>query len=600
MIIFDHFAYLSVDRTLLLLFKVVQKYGDYIKDQKLRPLLFAVMTNPIEVEFLNSIKCHDNERVKSILTNVSHRQAVHKSSRADEVEATFAKLGIPSTPKELINSPCMRNRKKKISLPHFKQNNSMHSNAHRKYSELNENMVNHPSFVPQSILKYKKDQKISAVSAPFWVNNAGSAAEAAKRIAASNHQLIRTRKSAPNAMSGHKVLACPQESLPPLFIKEETTNTSSSTVNEKLKLDSMAEVALRKQSKTDHPNFDELSKASKSLDNVGQTREDFYISFNHNCRDEKDMNGLQIALYYDNFEVLKLLAYNPKVEVNDIVYHAIDLCNYDVLEFLLSIDRVHFYCKTHPEITLDHNSTFNTNMNLVMLAAIKNDYTSLSILHSFNFTLLIPSILKNNESFSVSTFRNKEIYQTKRWKSETGLTTCFELAKTRSNFTKAKCSIARIVLESENGTLQDPLRFVMKQITKLNMVINDNHEDTSDYEKIRAELFDFLKSELDLVTSSEELADLLEYPLLNKCKEDETELTTFKLGLIQTACENRLESFVSHWSVQMALSRLKRTYLCTASHLPKKTVFLGMDFTSQGYMGGMRLVAYLTNTTIFA
>ncbi|XP_076799876.1 short transient receptor potential channel 4-like [Clavelina lepadiformis] len=264
------------------------------------------------------------------------------------------------------------------------------------------------------------------------------------------------------------------------------------------------------------------------------------IKFQPNSLNQHEKTALRIAIENEDVEMCQALLVH-EVKVGDCLLHAINrdfLAGVEVILKHESSEKVEVDCE---------NPNFNVGTTPMILAAIKNNYDALKMLHRYGHRL--------TESISWC-----EGIHTAYWES----------ANKRKMMCKAKASPAYITLMCEVNH-QNPMTFCVKQIKTLQKNADREKENSDFYHKLEAQVEKYMCSLLDQIQSSKELATLFEYD--HVCFDDarsaikalaneptSRKVVSARLELLERASKLRLVNFVTHPHSQLALSYIRYRY----------------------------------------
>uniref|UniRef100_F6SU74 Ion transport domain-containing protein n=1 Tax=Ciona intestinalis TaxID=7719 RepID=F6SU74_CIOIN len=273
------------------------------------------------------------------------------------------------------------------------------------------------------------------------------------------------------------------------------------------------------QSKTDR-----LKKRETLKKLVGLLPSKNELRFNKNCRDQWGRSALFIAMLHLNTEMMELLL-EYKVEIDECLYHAIDFGYYDVVELFMKYDK-----KRNQVITGD-DSFYPPGLTPIQLAAHKNDYVMLKILHSngFKFSNPDPTILSVKPP----------PYYVSRQRDE--------------NHNRKKNNAYTAGFNAHEHW--DMLENLFSLYKKLKKKATDEPSAATLYRQLASQVEDFACDLLSEVRSPTDLTDLLRF---DPPGHDQLSIHRHYLNPVERACEVRMKSFVAHENCQLALSTLRQ------------------------------------------
>nr|XP_009859269.1 short transient receptor potential channel 5 [Ciona intestinalis]XP_018668520.1 short transient receptor potential channel 5 [Ciona intestinalis]XP_026691185.1 short transient receptor potential channel 5 [Ciona intestinalis] len=298
------------------------------------------------------------------------------------------------------------------------------------------------------------------------------------------------------------------------------------------------------QSKTDR-----LKKRETLKKLVGLLPSKNELRFNKNCRDQWGRSALFIAMLHLNTEMMELLL-EYKVEIDECLYHAIDFGYYDVVELFMKYDK-----KRNQVITGD-DSFYPPGLTPIQLAAHKNDYVMLKILHSNGFKI-------SNETAKKRIFSRKP-NRTYNTLEKPMLKTVLERAWDATNndilYYRARASPAYMVMmftENPDDAHEhwDMLENLFSLYKKLKKKATDEPSAATLYRQLASQVEDFACDLLSEVRSPTDLTDLLRF---DPPGHDQLSIHRHYLNPVERACEVRMKSFVAHENCQLALSTLRQ------------------------------------------
>uniref|UniRef100_H2Y0I7 Ion transport domain-containing protein n=1 Tax=Ciona intestinalis TaxID=7719 RepID=H2Y0I7_CIOIN len=241
---------------------------------------------------------------------------------------------------------------------------------------------------------------------------------------------------------------------------------------------------------------------------------------NKNCRDQWGRSALFIAMLHLNTEMMELLLEYKQVEIDECLYHAIDFGYYDVVELFMKYDK-----KRNQVITGD-DSFYPPGLTPIQLAAHKNDYVMLKILHSNGFNLEKPML-------------------------KTVLERAWDATNNDILYYRARASPAYMDAHEH----WDMLENLFSLYKKLKKKATDEPSAATLYRQLASQVEDFACDLLSEVRSPTDLTDLLRF---DPPGHDQLSIHRHYLNPVERACEVRMKSFVAHENCQLALSTLRQ------------------------------------------
>ncbi|CAK8689185.1 unnamed protein product [Clavelina lepadiformis] len=275
------------------------------------------------------------------------------------------------------------------------------------------------------------------------------------------------------------------------------------------------------------------------------------ITFNRNCKDQWGRSAMFIAMLHQNVEMLELLL-TYKVEIDECLYHAIDFGYYDIVELFMKYD------KDTTQVITGEDSFYPPGLTPIQLAAHKNDYVMLKILHSHNFRITGQADKRDSSK--------------KSKKSQADNKTVLEKAWDRSNneilYYRAMASPAYLVMmfnEGFEGNTQkwDFLEEIFLLYRKLKKKASDEPTVRSLYLPLAEQVEEFACDLLSEARCSHDLVSLLRFDPPGQARM--ISQRSFLMP-VHRAIEVRMKRFVAHDNSQLAISTLRLGTLFKQDH----------------------------------
>nr|CAB3267282.1 short transient receptor potential channel 5 [Phallusia mammillata] len=277
--------------------------------------------------------------------------------------------------------------------------------------------------------------------------------------------------------------------------------------------------------------------------------------FNKNCRDEWGRSALFIAMLNRDRDMMTMLL-SYKVEIDECLYHAIDFGFYDIVELFMEHDT------NRQQVITGEDSFYPAGLTPIQLAAHKNDYVMLKILHSHGFKISSQNTLKR--LFSRRSDRNIDNNnQVKPF--TTVLEKSWDASNNKILYYRARASPAYMIMMFTEGDddCRDFLENIFGLYRKLKKKANTEPTARSLYVPLAEQVEDFACDLLSEVRSPSDLADLLRFDPPGQPRKT---LQKNYLAPMQRGFEVRMKRFVAHDNCQLALSCIRQGTLFESEH----------------------------------